>query len=131
MEILNDILYQFIEDMRVLLIQQEQQHGQLKFLSSRAMKNISHFINKMLKMIIAVMKNNQKLGIYNIKIFIEDSCNFETRHNISTFAKCYNFLLLNTNFFSQYLLRKDMIFGHIVGKWPTLSPYLFIQVIHQ
>jgi len=128
MEILNEIICQFFEDMRVLLIQQEQQYGQLKL---RAMKNISYLVDKILKMITAVMKNSQKLGMYDIKIFIEDSCNFETRHNISIFAKCYNFLLLNTNFSSQYLLRKDMIFGHIVGKWPTLSPYLFIQVIHQ
>ncbi|XP_011703237.1 PREDICTED: uncharacterized protein LOC105459155, partial [Wasmannia auropunctata] len=30
---------------------------------------------------------------------------------------------------TAYLLRKDMIFGHIVGEWPTLSPYLFIEII--
>ncbi|XP_012057787.1 PREDICTED: uncharacterized protein LOC105620920 [Atta cephalotes] len=41
----------------------------------------------------------------------------------------YNFLLLNTNFSSQYLLKKDLIFGHVVPIWPTLSPYLFVKII--
>ncbi|KAL0124351.1 hypothetical protein PUN28_006288 [Cardiocondyla obscurior] len=41
----------------------------------------------------------------------------------------FNYLVSNTSFSSQYLLAEDMKIGHIVDVCPSLSPYLFIQII--
>jgi len=118
---------QTIEDIRVLLSSLQQQ-GQLKFLSCRA-TNESMRSTKVSKMIMHHLKD--RLGMYNIKIFIADN-DFNTKYNfLPIFITCYKYLLLNTNFFSQYLLKKDIRFGHVVGIWPNLSPCLFIQVIYQ
>lgn len=123
--------YQFFESMLLILSQQEK-YGQLKLLSSRT-KKTSHSIDKIITAIIKkvkILESNLRFKLYNIKIFTEDSCNLEIRKSIPVMAICYNYLLLNTNFSSQHLLRKDTRFGHKVGLWPTLSLYLFIQVIH-
>ncbi|XP_036141051.1 uncharacterized protein LOC105834345 [Monomorium pharaonis] len=118
--------YQFYEGIRNILISMEQHYGQLKRFSSRVMTQTLHSItDEIIIIIIDILRN--RYGMYNIKIFNED--NGERRHIVSIFARCYNYFLLSTNFSSQYLLRKDIRFGHIVGHWPTLSPYLFIQII--
>jgi len=115
-----------IEDMTVMLTMLQQQYGQLKLFSSRALQQSSCFIDEILRIITSFLGN--RLRMYDIKI----SSDLKRKSSyLSTFAKCYNYLLLNTNFTSQSLLKHDLLFGHAVGIWPTLSPYLFIQVIHQ
>ena len=128
---MDSILYQFI-DCITLILQQENLHGQLTLLSSRT-KETSYFIDKIITSIIKqvkILESNLRFKLYNIKIFTEDSCNLEIRKNIPILAKFYNYLLLNTNFPSQQLLRKDVRLDYVVGTCPTLSVYLFIQVIH-
>ncbi|KYN28396.1 hypothetical protein ALC57_02123 [Trachymyrmex cornetzi] len=113
-----------IDDMAVMLTMLQQHYGQLKLFSSRALQESSSFIDEILRIITSFL--GSRLGMYDIKIFN----NLERKSSyLSTFASCYNYLLLNTNFTSQSLLRHDMLFGHAVGIWPTLSPYLFIQII--
>ncbi|XP_012057784.1 PREDICTED: uncharacterized protein LOC105620918 [Atta cephalotes] len=117
---------QTIEDIRVLLLSL-QQHGQLKFLSCRATNENMRSTDEVSKTIMYYLKD--RLGMYNIKIFIADN-DFNTKYNfLPTFITCYKYLLLNTNFSSQYLLKKDMRFGHVVGIWPKLSPCLFVQIL--
>lgn len=129
---MNQIVYlnlQIVEDIRVLLSILQQNHGQLKLFSCRATNESLHSINEVPKMIMYYLRD--RLEMYKIEIFIADS-DFKIKHNyLPVFITCYNYLLLNTNFSSQYLLRKDTRFGHVIGIWPTLSPYLFIQVIYQ
>ncbi|XP_018338605.1 PREDICTED: uncharacterized protein LOC108746372 [Trachymyrmex septentrionalis] len=118
---------QTIEDIRILLSPLQQQHGQLKYLSCQTTNENSRSIDEVSKIIMYYLKD--QLGMYNIKIFIADN-NFNTKHNfLPKFITCYKYLLLNTNFSSQYLLKKDMRFGHVVGLWPTLSPCLFVQIL--
>ncbi|KYN28395.1 hypothetical protein ALC57_02122 [Trachymyrmex cornetzi] len=118
---------QTVEDIRALLSPLQQQHGQLKLLSCRAMNESLRSTDEVSKMIMYYLKD--QLGMYNIEIFIADN-DFNTKHNyLSMFITCYKYLLLNTNFSSQYLLRKDVKFGHVVGIWPTLSPCLFVQIL--
>ncbi|XP_012057783.1 PREDICTED: uncharacterized protein LOC105620917 [Atta cephalotes] len=113
-----------IEDMTVMLTMLQQQYGQLKLFSSRALQQNSCFIDEILRIITSFLGN--RLRMYDIKI----SSDLKRKSSyLSTFAKCYNYLLLNTNFTSQSLLKHDLLFGHAVGIWPTLSPYLFIQII--
>ncbi|XP_018302740.1 uncharacterized protein [Mycetomoellerius zeteki] len=127
---MNQIVYlnlQIVEDIRVLLSILQQNHGQLKLFSCRATNESLHSINEVPKMIMYYLRD--RLEMYKIEIFIADS-DFKIKHNyLPVFITCYNYLLLNTNFSSQYLLRKDTRFGHVIGIWPTLSPYLFIQII--
>lgn len=116
-----------IEDMKTLLLRLQQQHGQLKLLSCRASIENIRSIDEISKMIGYYLKD--RLGMYDIKIFIADN-EFNTKYNFSPiFITCYKYLLLNTNFSSQNFFKKDMRFGHVIGLWPTLSPCLFIQIL--
>lgn len=114
------------EDITVMLSKLQLQYGELKLFSSRALQEISHFIDEIIRIITSFLRN--RIGMYNIEIF--SNLKRESTY-LPTFAKYYNYLLLNTNFTSQSLLSQDVLFGHVVGIWPTLSPYLFIQVVHQ
>ncbi|KYN41815.1 hypothetical protein ALC56_03745 [Trachymyrmex septentrionalis] len=112
-----------VEEMTAILTVLQQQYGELKFFSSQALQENSCFIiDEILRIITSFLRN--QIGMYDIKIFSQRKSNY-----LPTFAKCYNYLLLNTNFTSQSLLKHDLLFGHAVGIWPTLSPYLFIQII--
>jgi len=124
-------MYEFIKCMHTLLSRQELLFNtQLKLLSSRT-ERTSFFIDSTIKIVTKFLKyNGSCFKMYNIKIFTEDICYFTTKHNISVSAMCYNCFLVNTDFSSQHLLRNDMRFGHIIGTMPTLSLYLFIQVIY-
>lgn len=111
---------EFSQDMQKLLLKKEREYGQLKFLSSRATKETSCFIDELIQDVVDIIQK------YNL--FPEDNNPKEARNITFTAAQCYNYFLLNTNFPSQHLLQEDLLYGHLVGLWPTLSPYLFIQV---
>jgi len=113
---------EYSQDMQKLLLKKEQEYGQLKFISSRATKETSCFIDELLEAIVDIIKK------YNL--FPEDNNHNKIRTITFTSAQCYNYFLLNTNFSSHHLLLEDLLYGHLVGIWPILSPYLFIQVIH-
>lgn len=119
----------FTETIKILLEIMEQKHGELKLFSSRATEETSRAIDEIIYTITDFLSQNPRFGMYNIQLFKKDS-NLETKHIIPTSAKCYNCFLLNTNFPSQHLLKNNIILGTIVNFWPTLSPYLFIQVIY-
>ncbi|XP_029675815.1 uncharacterized protein LOC115243176 isoform X2 [Formica exsecta] len=112
---------EFSQDMQKLLLKKEREYGQLKFVSSRATKETSCFIDELVQAVVDIIQK------YNL--FPEDNNPKEARNITLTAAQCYNYLLLNTNFPSQHLLQEDLLYGHLVGLWPTLSPYLFIQII--
>lgn len=119
-----DVL-EFPTQVQRLLLKKEQEYGQLKFISSRATEETSCFIDELLEEIRNIA---EKLNLYDVKLFYEyDAFKPSTisPHVISN----YNHFLLNTNFSSQPLLVEDMLLGHIVNFWPTLSPYLFVQVL--
>ncbi|GAB1863122.1 hypothetical protein CAJAP_04201 [Camponotus japonicus] len=112
---------EYSQDMQKLLLKKEQEYGQLKFISSRATKETSCFIDELLEAIVDIIKK------YNL--FPEDNNHNKIRTITFTSAQCYNYFLLNTNFSSHHLLLEDLLYGHLVGIWPILSPYLFIQII--
>ncbi|XP_072750949.1 uncharacterized protein [Anoplolepis gracilipes] len=112
---------EFSQDMQKLLLRKEQEYGQLKFISSRATKETSCFIDELIEAVVDIV---QKYNLLPKDINPKDSSNITF-----TSAQCYNYFLLNTNFPSQNLLLEDLLYGHLVGLWPTLSPYLFIQII--
>lgn len=109
-------------DMQKLLLKKEKQYGPLKFISSRATKETSCFIDELVEAIVDIIKKHNR--------FPEED-NYNKIRNITfATAQCYNYFLLNTNFSSHHLLLEDLLYGHLVDMWPILSPYLFIQVIH-
>jgi len=123
-------MYEFIRCMHNLLSKQELSFKtQLKLLSSHT-ERTSRIIDSTIQIVTKFFCDYPSFKMYDIKIFTEDSFYFKTKHNISISAMCYNCFLVNTDFSSQYLLRNDMRFGHIVGRLPTLSLYLFIQVMY-
>lgn len=115
----------FSKQIQRLLLKKEQEYGQLKFISSRATEETSCFIDELLEAITNIVK---KIDLYYIRIF-DDEDSSKLLDISPTIIKSYNYFLLNTNFSSQSLLAEDMLISHIVNLWPTLSPYLFIQVI--
>jgi hypothetical protein len=120
-----DKLAEFAGDMQKFLLKKEKEFGQLKFVSSRATEDTSCFINELMQTVDNIFEK------YNIpKEFSENKQKNEGISKIPIVAQCYNYLLLNTHFSSQELLTEDVSYGHMVDVWPTLSPYLFIQVIY-
>ncbi|XP_071640798.1 uncharacterized protein [Temnothorax longispinosus] len=115
----------FYDKIQKLLLKKEKEYGQLKFISSRATEETSCFIDNLLEDVADIAK---KCNTYNVKIFVEDD-SFKPCDVPQSIIISYNHFVLNTNFSSQYLLAEDMLLGHIVNFWPSLSPYLFIQVI--
>lgn len=118
-----DIPTEFAKEMQKLLLKKEKEYGQLKFISSQATEETSHFIDKLLEAVTNIAK---EFSIYDIKMFYEDSNSKPCEISVISY---YNHFVLNTNFSSQYLLAEDIMVGHLVNFWPTLSPYLFIQVL--
>ncbi|XP_071566542.1 uncharacterized protein [Temnothorax nylanderi] len=117
--------FNFDDEIQKLLLKKEKEYGQLKFISSRATEETSCFIDNLLEDVADIAK---KCNMYNVKIFVEDD-SFKPCDVPRSIIISYNHFVLNTNFSSQYLLAEDMLLGHIVNFWPSLSPYLFIQVI--
>lgn len=117
-----DIPAEFPKEMQKLLLKKEKEYSQLKFISSRATEETSRFIDELLEAVTNIAK---EFGVYNVKMFYEDG-NFKLCE--TSVISCYNHFVLNTNFSLQDLLAEDLMFGHLVEFWPTLSPYLFIQV---
>lgn len=118
-----DIPTEFPKEMQKLLLKKEKEYGQLKFISSRATEETSHFIDELLEAVTNIAK---EFSIYDIKMFYKDGNSKPCEISVISY---YNHFVLNTNFSSQYLLAEDMMVGHLVDFWPTLSPYLFIQVL--
>lgn len=120
-------LIEFPKNMWKLLSKKEQEYGELNFISSRATEETSRFIDELLE---AITNYAKECNMYNIKIYYDDDVSKPWFTNISdAIIRNYNYFVLNTNFSSQFLLAEDMLLGSIVNFWPTLSPYLFIQVI--
>ncbi|XP_071566471.1 uncharacterized protein [Temnothorax nylanderi] len=117
------IIDRIIDKIGTVLLELELQHGQLKRLTLRP-----NAVIEIIRTVKDALNDSLQFKMYDIKLFVEYS-SFETRSDISLYTKCYNYFLLNTNFSSRYLLKKDIMFGNIVGCWPTLSPYLFLLII--
>jgi len=117
---------QFSQAIQKYLMKIEQKHGKLKFLSSRATKETTCIINEITETIATIFKEHNML--LNKKSLIIDPMD-QTCCITSNIVHSYNWLLLNTHFKSQYSLTEDEQYGYMVGQWPSLSPYLFMQVI--
>lgn len=116
---------EFSKNMRKFLSKKEQEYGELKFILSRATEETSRFIDELLETITSYAKEH---NMYNIKMYYDDDVSKPCNISQSIIYN-YNYFVLNTNFSSQFLLAEDMLFGNVVNSWPTLSSYLFIQVI--
>jgi len=119
------IIAEFHKQIQKLLLKKEQEYGQLKFISSRATEETSCFIDELLEAVTNIAK---EINIYDVKIFYENDSSKSITIPASIISG-YNHFMLNTNFPSQSFLVEDLILGQMVNSWPTLSPYLFIQVI--
>ncbi|XP_071640758.1 uncharacterized protein [Temnothorax longispinosus] len=117
------IIDRIIDKIGTVLLKLELQHRQLKRLTLSP-----NAIIEIIRTVKDALNDSLQFKMYDIKLFVEYS-SFETRSDISLYTMCYNYFLLNTNFSSRHLLKKDIMFGHIVGCWPTLSPYLFLMII--
>lgn len=108
----------------MLLLKKEQEYGPLKYLLLRTTTETSDHIDDLVQAIIHI--------VYKLELIPKDTANEAEKSTIidnQTAINCYYYILLNTNFSSQQLLMEDPVIGHLVGVCPTLSPYVFIQVI--
>lgn len=109
------------------LLKMQQIHGQLKHLLSRATLKTSDIIDDLVNEIVEIF--------HKYKILPEDLClEFGLSIEIITeqkVADCYRYLLMNTSFSSQTYLIEDYVHGHLADMCPTLSPYLFVQIIYK
>ncbi|KYM97745.1 hypothetical protein ALC62_11574 [Cyphomyrmex costatus] len=121
-----EMILELPKQVQKFLLKKEQEYGQLKFILSRATEETSHFIDELLEALLDIVK---QFNIYNIKIFYENDSSKPCINISPAVIGCYNHFLLNTNFYSQSFLAEDLMLGHIVHSWPTLSPYLFIQMM--
>lgn len=115
----------FSKDVQRFLLKKEKEYGELKFISSRATEETSHFVDELLEDLTNIVKT---FNTYNIKLFYGDDVS-NPGETSQAVINSYNSFLLNTGFSSQYLLAEDIVSGYMVNIWPTISPYLFIQVI--
>ncbi|RLU27052.1 hypothetical protein DMN91_000851 [Ooceraea biroi] len=115
----------FSQEIQKYLMKMEQRHGKLRFLSSRATEETSHTINEIVETISSIFQKHKMHLMQN-----EISNPRNEKYYITLNVACgYNWLLLNTYFKVQTFLTEDVRYGHMVGQWPPLSPYLFIQII--
>ncbi|XP_011877907.1 PREDICTED: uncharacterized protein LOC105567570 [Vollenhovia emeryi] len=115
----------FSMDMQKLLLKEQRKCGELKFILSRATEETSRFIDELLEAITSVAK---KYNLYNIKLFCgnDSALPYEIPSNI--FAD-FTYFVLNTNFTTRHLFTENITVSHLLDVWPTISPYLFIQII--
>lgn len=102
---------------QMLLMKKNQEYCQLKLLTARTTVENTVKIEELSKSIeeIILAHNLTEEGI-----------------NLRLNPKCVNifkYLMLNTNFKVQERLAEDVIHGHLVDICPSLSPYLFIQIL--
>ncbi|KYQ55953.1 hypothetical protein ALC60_05236 [Trachymyrmex zeteki] len=121
-----DIILELPRQIQKFLFKKEEEYGQLKYILSRATEETSCFINELLDALTNIVK---QFNIYNIKVFYENDSSKPCINISPAIIGWYNYFFFNTNFHSQSLLTEDLMLGHIVHSWPTLSPYLFIQII--
>ncbi|XP_012057735.1 PREDICTED: uncharacterized protein LOC105620869 [Atta cephalotes] len=121
-----DLILELPKQVQKFLFKKEQEYGQLKFILSQATDETSCFVNELLEALTNIIK---QFNIYDIRMFYENDSSKPCINISPGVISCYNYFLLNTNFQSQSLLTEDLMLGHIVHSWPTLSPYLFVQVI--
>lgn len=119
----------FSQEVQKYLYKVEQKHGKLKFLSSRATAETSSVIDEITESFAKVFKAHNMFpdannNNNNNDSLITDSC--DIKGNV---AQGYMWLLLNTDFKLQSFLMEDVQYGHMVGQWPVLSPYLFMQIM--
>lgn len=122
---MEESLEHFPLTIRKILLKKETEYGQLKFISSRATEETARFIDELLE---EITKIAQTLNMYNAKLFYENDSS-EPSSITPLIIGVYNHFILNTGFSSQPFLIEDLMSGHLVHSWPTLSPYLFIQII--
>ncbi|XP_011065175.1 PREDICTED: uncharacterized protein LOC105152517 isoform X2 [Acromyrmex echinatior] len=121
-----DLILELPKQIQKFLFKKEQEYGQLKFILSRATDETSYFVNEFLEALTNIIK---QFNIYNVRLYYENDSSKPCINISPGTISCYNYFLLNTNFQSQSLLAEDLMLGHIVHSWPTLSPFLFIQII--
>ncbi|KAK2587869.1 hypothetical protein KPH14_003966 [Odynerus spinipes] len=102
---------------QMFLIKKNQEDGELKFLTARTT------IENTLK-----IENLSKSISEIILAFDFASEGTKLRLNLKC-VSAFNYLMLNTNFKVQEHLAEDMVHGHLVDICPSLSPFLFVQII--
>ncbi|KAL6254385.1 hypothetical protein P5V15_014434 [Pogonomyrmex californicus] len=125
-----DLIHDFCRIIRALFELVEQRHGHLPYYAARTTEEISRTIDEIIATFLRVIPRY----MFNVKIFTDANVQVADvqEYNdivIVRYVMYYQCLLLNTNFSTQHLIKEDPIYGVIVETCPTLSSYLFIQLI--
>ncbi|XP_076758727.1 uncharacterized protein LOC143428036 [Xylocopa sonorina] len=112
---MND-MNEFYKKIQMYLMKKSQEYGELKLLKAVTDENTNQ-INDICKSVTNIFET------YNIPIGEKASVN--NRRCVES----YKYLLLNTNFENHERLAEDIASGHLVDMCPSLSEYLFIQIL--
>ncbi|OAD59243.1 hypothetical protein WN48_09509 [Eufriesea mexicana] len=112
-----DNLNEFYKKIQMYLMKKDQECGELKFLVSRITTENSNHIDDICRSVTNIFET------HDIPITEKASINDERC------VQAYKYLLLNTNFVNQERLAEDIVSGHLVDMCPSLSPYLFIEIL--
>lgn len=118
-------MQEFFRSIQKFLLKKEQKYGQLKYLLSRATVETSSNIDELVQDIANIFDDYEILPTDR---HTKSDLSIEVKTDEKVFQS-YRYLLLNTHFHAQSRLAEDILHGHLVDLWPSLSPYLFIQII--
>ncbi|KAL2714596.1 hypothetical protein V1478_015781 [Vespula squamosa] len=102
---------------QMYLMKESQEDGELTFLTARTTIENTIKINNLCKSISEIILAFDLVS-EGTKLMLNPKC-----------VSAFKYLMLNTNFTVQKRLAEDMAHGHLVDMCPTLSPYLFIQIL--
>ncbi|KAL2738353.1 hypothetical protein V1477_011712 [Vespula maculifrons] len=102
---------------QMYLMKENQEDGELTFLTARTTTENTTKINNLCKSISEIILASD-LVLEGTELMLNPKC-----------VTAFKYLMLNTNFTVQKLLAEDMAHGHLVDMCPSLSSYLFIQII--
>ncbi|XP_047360650.1 uncharacterized protein LOC124953391 [Vespa velutina] len=102
---------------QMYLMKENQGNRELTFLTARTTIENTIKIDDLCKSISEIILSFDLVS-EDIKLILNPKC-----------VSAFKYLMLNTNFTVQKRLGEDMAHGHLVDMCPTLSPYLFIQIL--
>lgn len=102
---------------QMYLMKENQEDGELTFLIARTTIENTIKIDNLCKSISDIILAFD-LASKDIELIQNPKC-----------VSAFKYLMLNTNFTVQKRLAEDMVHGHLVDMCPTLSPYLFVQIL--
>ncbi|KAF7388527.1 hypothetical protein HZH68_012469 [Vespula germanica] len=102
---------------QMYLMKKKQEDGKLTFLRARTTEENTIKIDNLCKSISEIILASDLVS-EDTELMLNPKC-----------VTAFKYLMLNTDFRVQKRLAEDMAHGHLVDMCPTLSSYLFIQII--